>query len=104
MVVTHSSQTLGNNFVTHCVFFFLGSWCVRRRRGAIWCSVRLSRGVLREREAGFVCRQRQPHGYLQRAVGSLQIDFSAPYSCCYCTFLCYSAYVRTLHTEQHDSS
>ena len=25
MVVTHSSQTLGNNFVTHC--FFSASWC-----------------------------------------------------------------------------
>jgi len=85
MVVTHSSQTLGNNFVTHCFF------------SASWCDGVGELSVLRAYLPGFVWCQRQPRGYLQRAVGSLQIDFSAPYSC-YSTFLCYSVYVRTLHT------
>jgi hypothetical protein len=97
MVVTHSSQTLGNNFVTHC--FFSGSWCDGIGELSVLRAFKPASqpaSVLQER-AGFVWCQRQPRGYLQRAVGSLQIDFSAPYSC-YCTFLCYSAYVRTLHT------
>jgi hypothetical protein len=49
MVVTHSSQTLGNNFVTHC-FFFSGSWCDGVGELSVLGAFKPASSVLRERD------------------------------------------------------